>query len=407
MHSEDKCSSNVDFLYVRNPSSDTPQHDNTSNEESSKSNLESIISTLDESVEKLKKSISIVIEKKASHGIWDPTLKQVKVIENKGLKQYLPHSINGQFYLHPFEALFALECRVLAIHYHDVPLSIEDGYGILLKDKNEAKLYRVFSTLSKSGYYVKRKDSADTEIIETTKNEPMNSKKHLIEDGSHDTTKRLKPDNDSSNSKKTENVNYKVVTSIRPLSANHLVNFSNIDQKMKSYFHLNNDAPKSILYCVRDSAVPVEMNRRLKHLYEKELRPLIDMSVIQTSKQFFAQLQLAGPKSSTLCPQQSDEHNDQELSIDFEVFPPKTSFKSSKRNLPLFRVVTIINENDPLPPVCVMRRLQNRQSTATKFCPLLFALISDSLEFNFYALESLSIGNEYPTLWEKYYAAGQ
>lgn len=406
MHSGDKCSSNIDFLYVRNPSSDTQQQDNTPpNEELSKSNIESIISTLDDNVEKLKRNISMVIEKKVSHGIWEPTLKQVRVIENKGLKQYLPHNINGQSYLHPFEALFALECRVLAIHYQDVSLSIEDGYGILLRDKNEAKLYQVFSTLSKSGYYVKRKDNSETEKSDRTKSKPMNSNKHLIEDGSiYETTKKLKSDDDSNNSKKNDNMNYKVVTSIRPLSVNHLVNFSKIDQKMKSFFHLNNEAPKSVLYCVRDSAVPVEMNRRLKHLYEKGVRPLVDMSAVQTSSQLFAHLQLAGPKNSNICPRQSDELNDKEFSIDFEVFPPKTSFKSSIRDLPLFRVVTIINENDPLPPVPVMRRLQSRQATATKLSPLLFALISDSLEFNFYALENLPIGNEYPKLWEKYYA---
>lgn len=402
MHSSE-CSSSVDLLYVRNPSSDTEQPDDKPNEETFKLDFESIITSLDDSVEELKKSISMVIEKRVSHGIWEPTLKRVKVVDNKGLKQYLPHYINGQPYLLPFEALFALECRILAIYYHDVPLSIEDGYGILLKNKNEAKLYQVFSTLSKSGYYVQRKDNTDTEKSDTTKSEPINSNKHLIEDGSHDTAKKLKSNDDSNNSERKDNVNYKVMTSIRPLSANHLRNFSNIDQKTKSYLHLNNEAPKSILYCLRDSAVPVEMNKRLKHLYEKELRPLLDLSAIQTSGQLFTQLQLAGPKNSS--PRQSDELNDKKMSVDFEVFPPKTSFNASRRDQPLFRVVTIINENDPLPPVSVLRSLQSRLSTATKFSPLLFALISDSLEFNFYALESLSIGNEYPTLWEKYYAA--
>ena len=412
MHSSEKCSSNIDLFYARNPSSDSDQlQQETQNEEP---DFEAIVAALDENVEKLKQSISMVIEKKASHGIWEPTLKRVKVVENKGLKQYLPHSMNGQFYLHPFEALFALECRVLAIRYHDVPLSIEDGYSILLSDKNEAKLYQVFSTLSKSGYFVKKQDKTEKEKNNSTAfSEPMNFNKHLMDDDSHNTAKKLKADEESNQSgQRKDNVNYKAVTSVRPLAVYHLRNFSKIDQKMQTCFQLDGEAPKSVLYCIRNSAVPVEMNRRLKHLHDDDhLRPLVELSAVHTSEHLFAQLQQAGPKSSSSSSTVPDEHlvsHDKELSVDFEVFPPKTSLKSSRRDLPLFRVVTIVNENDPLPPVSVMRRLQrhhHHQSAATiKSSPLLFALITDSLEFNFYALESLPIHNEYPTLWEKYYA---
>lgn len=399
---DDDPSSRPDLLYVRHQTEDDEdnQQGSTRHETTFQGDLPSIVSTINENVSKLLSDITKVVDKKVtSVGIWVVALNLVKVTENKNLKQYIPRVINGSFYLDPFEALFLLECRSLAITYHEIPLSIEDAYRLLLPDKRHFKLYRVFSILSKSGYCLKRCPARLSACSPKSEELVQMEAKHLIDEegpGSSNEDQINKKQKLDHHESKT--LNYKAVTSIRTLSFRHLRKFSRLDEKLRSCFKPDEESPKSILYCVRDSVVPVEVNKRLQHLYTEDLRPLVDFSAIHSSEQLYERMQSAGPKCNqdiNLLEELPDELN---LSVDFEVFPPRTN-QTSVCDL-LFTVV-IVSENDPLPSIAAIKTLR-AQCTA----PIFFALISDSLEFNFYGLETFAIDNEYPKLWEKYYAAG-
>ena len=400
MHSSDETPSFHDIFYVRNLSCDAASSPSTSTlpDSSNQSDWKSILESLNSNVDKLKEDMSKVMEKKfVSHGVWDESLKLVKIVESKNAKQYQPHSFKNALYLYPFEALFALECRVLMISHHDIPLSIEEGYKLLLDDKHSYQLYRVFSTLSKSGYHVKICEAKQTVDSSPEKSVVQSNCKHLLEDVDelqYESKKKQKLD--TINEKKNDN--YKVVTSIRTLTMGHLRKLTKMDHNLRMCFKQDKNQPsKTILYNVRDSAVPIEMNKRLKHLHGDGLRPLIDFSAIHNTGQLFERMKQAGPKCS-YDSLQNDSFGDPNLTINFEVYRPKTNSTSGE---PIFRVA-IVNEDDPLPSLIKIRTLQANHSA-----PLVFALVSDSLEFNFYCLESLTINDEYPILWEKYYASGE
>ena len=380
---------NEDLLYARNHSDDGKEQ-NVS-DDTNITNMKSIIDTLDCNIDNLRKEITVVIDKKiVSYGIWNEQMRLVEVISNKNLKQYLLHYINKRSYLYPFEALFMVECRSLIIMFEESPLSIEDSYKLLLQNQVDCKLYRIFSLLSKSGYHVKyckigtTYKNKDLEILKfNTKHEIEDKNSNIYESNKKSKLKTV-------DLKQSKCINYKVVTSIRPLTLKHLRNLSKTDKKLWPYFMSESNQLKSILYCVKESIIPVEMNKNLLPLHGQNLKPLIDFSSIYDTEQLFNAIQRAGPKSNYNQLDNAPGY-DLELLVDFEGYPPKTN---STTFMPLFRVI-VVNVNDSFPSFSAIKRFQTNAS-----CPLFFALVSDSLEFNFYGFENFEINDEYPNLWE-------
>lgn len=387
--SKDPLNSNPDLDYVRNINYDSTELE-TDFRTTIKQDLPTILTNVDSSIAKLKPTISLIIDKKlVSQGTWLPNLRLVRITDNKNLKQYVPRLINGENQvMNRFESLFLLECRSLSITYENIPLSIEDGFQLMLNSKRDQKLYRVFSTLSKNGYLVKF-----LEKVKHGENQLEISGKHQLEN-SLDTeltnSKKFKHNNDSL-------LNYKVMTSVRPLLIGNLRKLSRTDKRLlKKCCQSEDCSDKSIIYCLRDSVHPVPVNQNLQTIFSGDIKPLIPLSDIYSTDNLFSLMRNYGPKDST---SHSTIMNSNSLSIDFEVYRSK-SFSTLSKSLPLF-CISIVNETDELPSTSQLNHLRN---IVIKNCPLLFAVVSDSLEFNFYGLENVTIDDELPSLWEKYYA---
>ncbi|XP_051792466.1 tRNA-splicing endonuclease subunit Sen54 isoform X2 [Erpetoichthys calabaricus] len=75
--------------------------------------------------------------------------------------QTMGYADEGKQFLQPEEALFLMECGSVEVFYRDLPLSIQEGYELLLGDKTISLLeYLVFSHLKRLGYIVNRFDSS-------------------------------------------------------------------------------------------------------------------------------------------------------------------------------------------------------------------------------------------------------
>ncbi|XP_039595869.1 tRNA-splicing endonuclease subunit Sen54 isoform X1 [Polypterus senegalus] len=75
--------------------------------------------------------------------------------------QTMGYADEGKQFLLPEEALFLMECGSVEVFYRDLPLSIQEGYELLLGDKTISLLeYLVFSHLKRLGYIVNRFDSS-------------------------------------------------------------------------------------------------------------------------------------------------------------------------------------------------------------------------------------------------------
>ncbi|MBN3304889.1 SEN54 endonuclease, partial [Amia calva] len=73
--------------------------------------------------------------------------------------QTMGFSDQGKQFLLPEEALYLLECGTVQVFYRDLPLSVQEGYELLLgKDTVNLQQYQVFSHLKRLGYIVNRFD---------------------------------------------------------------------------------------------------------------------------------------------------------------------------------------------------------------------------------------------------------
>ncbi|CAG8470822.1 10364_t:CDS:2 [Diversispora eburnea] len=72
--------------------------------------------------------------RKICKGIWYKSpINKIKIIIARGNHLHnMGHSINGQIWLYPEEALFLLERGMLSIEFQDVPISIQQAYMLML-----------------------------------------------------------------------------------------------------------------------------------------------------------------------------------------------------------------------------------------------------------------------------------
>lgn len=91
---------------------------------------------------------------------WMPELMRAKVTKKVGKHwEVFGHYKDNCEWLFPEEALFMLETNSLELLYHDVPVSVQKGYAVLINNsKTDCTLseYRVYSHLSRQGYRVLR-----------------------------------------------------------------------------------------------------------------------------------------------------------------------------------------------------------------------------------------------------------
>ncbi|XP_022249728.1 uncharacterized protein LOC111087424 [Limulus polyphemus] len=90
-----------------------------------------------------------------SRAEWDPELQKAVLTKQKGkLLQHMGHQMGNQTLLYPEEALFLLDTGRMEIYYEDMPLSIQAGYALLLKNREALYKYQVYSHLTRLGYTV-------------------------------------------------------------------------------------------------------------------------------------------------------------------------------------------------------------------------------------------------------------
>lgn len=259
----------------------------------------------------------------------------------------------------------------MAITYRQVMLSIEDAYQLMLEDERQLKLYRIFAVLSRNGYYVVYQTDLKAQLRETTDQilkRPLDDEHTLSNKKCH-----VQSNNDT----------YKVATSMRPLSLDHLRRLNRVERKLISELPTSkSELPRSLLYCVKNSTIPVPTHSKLKPLFDGETKPLLSLGSIPTLDCLFTIMKEAGPKSIADCGEDNVYSK-----IDFEVFTSRQMFVQCK---PMFAVV-VVNEDDPFPS----RSLKSD-------VPIYYALVSSSLEYNFFNLQHLMIDDEYPTLWRQH-----
>ncbi|CAH2106163.1 unnamed protein product [Euphydryas editha] len=143
-------------------------------------------------VERIEKSGAL------SHAVWKEELMLAEITQKVGSYwQYLGHNKGKQLYLRPEEALFLMEINCLHLKYHDVKVSLQQAYSLLLRDKITLLHYKVYASLSRLGYRVYRHE----------KSERLFEKKHdssscIEKAGNNNTTDNNNRDN---NTKETSN----------------------------------------------------------------------------------------------------------------------------------------------------------------------------------------------------------
>ncbi|XP_045448705.1 uncharacterized protein LOC123657174 [Melitaea cinxia] len=110
-------------------------------------------------VERIEKSGAL------SHAVWREELNLAEITQKVGnYWQYLGHNKGKQLYLKPEEALFLMEVNCLLLKYHDVKVSLQQAYSLLLRDKIAILHYNVYASLSRLGYRVYRHEETEANI---------------------------------------------------------------------------------------------------------------------------------------------------------------------------------------------------------------------------------------------------
>lgn len=117
-----------------------------------------IISRLDELFFQQTKQVSIL-----NKGYWLRDKRHVKLDSTKGIGQeYISYSKSlGYYFLNPFESLYHLETRQIIIFFNGLPLSLVEGYQLMISNPLEFKNYLVFQKLNRTGYICLRPDNID------------------------------------------------------------------------------------------------------------------------------------------------------------------------------------------------------------------------------------------------------
>ncbi|ELT91160.1 hypothetical protein CAPTEDRAFT_229033 [Capitella teleta] len=101
----------------------------------------------------------VQVSKTLTKAQWDPVAQKVEVI-SKAMHQFwkvMGHVEEGRFWLQPEEALFLMDEGVVEIYHGEVPLSLQQAYGMFLNCSTlPPERYQVYSHLCRLGYIVRR-----------------------------------------------------------------------------------------------------------------------------------------------------------------------------------------------------------------------------------------------------------
>ncbi|CAG8440846.1 8049_t:CDS:2 [Acaulospora morrowiae] len=137
---------------------------------------------LKESLQELKRALEeerSTSSRNICKGMWcDSPVNKVLVTVIRGNHFHnMGHSINGEHWLYPEEALFLLERGALTADFEGVPVSIQQAYMLMMRESRlTLEKYQVYAYLKRIGYTVTRpppssssrefkSDSEDTSII--------------------------------------------------------------------------------------------------------------------------------------------------------------------------------------------------------------------------------------------------
>ncbi|KAH9506362.1 tRNA splicing endonuclease 54 [Dermatophagoides farinae] len=394
-----------DFFYVRVPNDDKSDVSDNDDEqlnqelddEEKEIDFNALLEQLNGKYSKIRNDLSVLVDKKnVTKGDWNSEKRVVQINGKDYLKQYTPNARC----LTPFEALFLFECRSLAIYYQNILLSIEDAYELLLQDNRDVKLYKIFSTLSRIGFFVVQQIVSKPENSEIeNKKEPKSQgiKRSMIDDDQEIESKKIITSNNGNSS--TSNDNFAIITSIQPLQMENISKLNKMDKELIQHFKSKDDlddesssssSTSSYLYCVKKAARPAQLSQLIRPLYSEKHKPLIPLGSIFDTDSLFRSIQQYAP----IC---FDNHDSKSmLNIDFNIYQSQANKKQNHK--PLFSVI-VVDEDQPPPSI---EEIGNFRALNIRNGPILFALLAQ-FTFNFYSFETFIAQNKYPRLWEQFY----
>ncbi|XP_027204402.2 tRNA splicing endonuclease subunit 54 [Dermatophagoides pteronyssinus] len=397
-----------DFFYIRVPNDDESDLSENDDENDGKNQIiddekeidfDALLEQLNIKYAKIRDDISILVDKKnVTKGNWNPEKRVVQIVGKDYLKQYTPNAKC----LTPFEALFLLECRSLAIYYLDILLSIEDAYELLLHDNREVKLYKIFSTLSRIGFYVQQIVSKPLEIpkIDIEKEQQSKSIKRTVMDDNDNDQNQIDSKKINTSNNENSNDNYAIITSIQPLKMENIPKLNKMDKELIQHFKSKDGSDEelspstnSYLYCVKKAARPANLSQLVRPLYSQKHKPLIPLGSILDTESLFQSIQQQAPlcfdNLGSKCPVSM-------LNIDFNIYQSQANKKQNHK--PLFSVI-VVDENQPTPSI---EEIYHFRELIIQNGPILFAVLAQ-FTFNFYSFETLMAKNKFPRLWEQFY----
>ncbi|KAF0551987.1 tRNA-splicing endonuclease subunit Sen54 [Gigaspora margarita] len=245
------------------------------------------------------------------------------------------HTIKGEIWLYPEEALLLMERGALVIDYDDVPMSIQHAYTMLIREWLTLEKYQVYAYLKRIGYTVIRPLPQDSLQTSTSPQEKLQG------------------------------------TIINPLSSYTALLLSRITFISTSFSRLISNFFKFL---------------PRSDLHEEEINSIVTSESCDTYEQVFTKLQIIQRYNIDL-----PTYNGQEspYNIDFHVYKPSDSNKYKKKNpgVPFFRVVVACAESSQPPVLSMFENLFKDGNSS-----VLFAVV-DGANISFLEFKDMNFKN--------------
>ena len=345
---------------------------------------------------------------------WNDEFRLGRELKKRGKHHYFGRTRDGQHHLYPEECLFLLEAGDYQVKHQNLPLSLQEAYSVLLTNSDDFERYRVFSTLLRQGYHVKKfikLQQEPEEAMDTTDDE-------VALDCVQSARKRRNCDQmEVCDEKRTRTMASDDVTPLERVDFNHrlepltmkivrnredmcipLNEF--ITDEVHSWQEYNElMCQKSQKYSglalkLTDLNVSVIDTKSLPtgRLYTNSVMPLINPVVPTTLNNFLNKLQSSGPREANVYG--SSRNTNCALKIDYELFNTHSGIAIDYSKPDAYVVVCssdyIVNLSD------VIKLNRDKRSPSAY---LLFAVVNDSISVSFNTLTEFNIWSEFPELW--------
>ena len=344
-----------------------------------------------ESIKKSKLIKEKRIKLRPGRAVWIEERRLAKVIVFKNISNLMGFCSANQRYLYPEEAMFLLESSSIEVMHNDIPVSIQEGYSLFFMNKSEFNVYRVYSYLSREGYFVKRHKQVNSEC-------QSNSQKRNEYSSQERSFKLLKTDHHKYDFENNEIDHFKV-NQIKPFSMSLL---RNCDEKKEIVFKkilakdkakswkkyknliegIDNTEMKTQLYNIESCLCKDKESINNNHfesnniLWSGKVKPIYHPKNIFNSNEFFNLLKLNGPKEVM------NFGDAKSFKIDLEVFNSKSKLDST-------HFLIVVLESNSKIEHCFYSNMKN----------VYFAVIDDEV-INFYTFRNFHLNDEIPILWE-------